>query len=229
MSEAANAHIQKAEDTEVTVTLNANGGYFNESGEKITTKQEKVDKNESYTLPYTDPVHDGNYVFAGWYNNPECTGDKVVSYRNFLEKDTTYYAKWIKGVVITFDGNGGQLVGDSTKTSATRVVTPNERPYYGLDAPQFTKTSKVFKGWYTDKACTNKIDSIYSYKVGTEDFTVYAGWGVGIDVTFDANGGSFPYMDNKKVYTATYEKNMSFYAHSSEPEIGKDFSYRATE
>ena len=84
VSEAANAHIQKAEDTEVTVTLNANGGYFNESGEKITTKQEKVDKNESYTLPYTDPVHDGNYVFAGWYNNPECTGDKVVSYRNFL-------------------------------------------------------------------------------------------------------------------------------------------------
>ena len=208
-----------ANDTEVTVTLNANGGYFNESGKKITTKQEKADKNVAYNLPDVDPVHDGNYVFAGWYDNPECTGDKVVSYRNFLEKDTTYYAKWIKGVVITFDGNGGLLVGDSTKTSATRVVTPNERPYYGLYAPQFTKTSKVFTGWYTDKACTNKIDRIYSYKVGTEDFTVYAGWEDGIDVTFDANGGSFPYMDNKKVYTATYEKNMSFYAHSSEPEI----------
>ena len=213
------ATLTCVESTEVTVTLNANGGYFNESGKKITTKQDKADKNVAYNLPDVDPVHDGNYVFAGWYDNPECTGDKIVSYRNFVEKDTTYYAKWIKGVVITFDGNGGLLVGDSTKTSATRVVTPNERPYYGLYAPQFTKTSKVFKGWYTDKACTNKIDSIYSYKVGTEDFTVYAGWGVGIDVTFDANGGSFPYMDNKKVYTATYEKNMSFYAHSSEPEI----------
>ena len=209
-----------ANDTEVTVTLNANGGYFyNESNEKTTTKQETVNKNIPYDLSYKDPSHDGSYVFAGWYNNPDCTGDKVVSYRNFVEKDTTYYAKWIKGVVITFDGNGGHLLGDSTKTSTTRAVTPNKKVDYRLDVPQFTKTSKAFTGWYTDKACTDKIDNMNDYKVGTEDITVYAGWENGIDVTFDANGGSFPYMDNKKVYTATYKKNSVFYTHSSEAQI----------
>ena len=207
------------EDTSVTVTLNANGGYFNEFGKKITTKQDKADKNVAYNLPDVDPVHDGNYVFAGWYDNPECTGDKLISYRNFVEKDTTYYAKWIKGVVITFDGNGGYLFGDNTKTSTTVVVAPNAKLSYRLNVPTFEKTSKVFTGWYTDKKCTDKIRNLSDYKVGNKDVTIYAGWEDGIDVTFDANGGYFSHKDNKQVYTATYAENEQLYQHSWAPEI----------
>lgn len=45
-------------------------------------------------LPATDPVRPG-YVFEGWFNNPEGTGDRITE-STLVDSDVTFYAKWAK-------------------------------------------------------------------------------------------------------------------------------------
>jgi hypothetical protein len=98
-----------------TVTLDANGGYFDADDSRTKDPSENL---REITLLKAKPEasgygirisnynkrirRDGDKIFAGWYYNPECTEDKKAtivsdgSYEYFIpEKNTTLYAKWI--------------------------------------------------------------------------------------------------------------------------------------
>ena len=53
----------------------------------LNSKLTKVCKNGEAVL--TAPTREG-YTFAGWYDNPECTGDVVTN----INESCTLYAKW---------------------------------------------------------------------------------------------------------------------------------------
>jgi len=131
-----------------------------------TEKQYSFEANGGSTVdPITDyfvsvsPVteRDG-YIFKGWYDNPELTGEPV-EFLYFSMDKTTLYAKWSNEYV--FNSNGGSLV-----ESVDTPTVENE--------PIPTRSGYLFSGWY-DNAELNgyPVSFPYSSEVRTD---LYAKW-----------------------------------------------------
>ncbi|PKM59507.1 MAG: hypothetical protein CVU99_12915 [Firmicutes bacterium HGW-Firmicutes-4] len=120
-----------------------------------------------------------NYVFLGWFKEIECNTPW-----NFTEDtiagDTNLYGKWdATALTVTFDSQGGSLVG-SISADYNMMITSPSNPF----KPGFT-----FKGWYQDAAC-NTVWTFASDRVQS-DLTLFAKWNVNLyTVSFDSLGGS---------------------------------------
>ena len=136
-------------------------------------------ESEDITLP--TPTKDG-YTFAGWYNNPEFTGEKVTVVDTAINSNVTVYAKWLAGsYIITFNTDGGSAVPEQTVEYLNVVEKPTNP----------TKPGYVFVKWQL-----NGIDYDFDTKV-TTSIELVAVWEETIyNVTYDFNGGEVP---------ATYE------------------------
>ena len=108
-----------------------------------------------------DEITREGYIFDGWYDNPECSGNEVRSSVSNTE-DTVLYAKWVVPVTITIHANNG--------TEDTVLTGKPEGYVTGLSNP--TREGFVFAGWYTDEACT----AAWNKNFGTENIDVYAKW-----------------------------------------------------
>lgn len=113
-----------------------------------------------------DEITREGYIFDGWYDNPECSGNEVRSSVSNTE-DTVLYAKWVVPVTITIHANNG--------TEDTVLTGKPEGHVTGLSNP--TREGFVFAGWYTDEACT----AAWNKNFGTENIDVYAKWVAAFD------------------------------------------------
>ena len=128
--------------------------------------------SSTYTLP--TPVKEG-YVFVGWYDNPNGTGNKITSipagWKGKLyaiwEEEAPADVKW-------------QLNGGSVTVTLPKEITGST---YTLPTP--TKTGYVFLGWYDNANGTGT--ALTSLTVGWKG-TVYAIWREA-KVTWVLNGG----------------------------------------
>ena len=93
-----------SEENEHTITFYNNRGiyfYTNGYGEerRVTTYQDSsVYKVEKFSGRYPSeptPPKNGEYVFLGWYKNPECT-DKFLFGEDEVNSNINLYAKWGK-------------------------------------------------------------------------------------------------------------------------------------
>lgn len=93
-----------SEESEYTITFyNNNGIYFyntTQYGERMVTKYQdntiyKVEKFSGEYPSEPTPPTNGDYVFLGWYQNPECT-DKFLFGHYEINSDINLYAKWGK-------------------------------------------------------------------------------------------------------------------------------------
>ena len=93
------------------VTLNTNGG---------TIESENIDSYVHGTeTSITNYVFKAGYVFAGWYDNPEFTGEQIEMIPSDAIGDKVYYAKW-RDAVITFEK------ATSTGWNLDSVVLPSD-------------------------------------------------------------------------------------------------------
>ncbi len=133
-----------------TITLNPNGG----------------------TLPEFSPVAGAalpipsktGYTFAGWYENPEFSGNPVTDIPTNSAENLNFYAKWTANTyTVTFDANGGSVSQTSAVTVAGKLTSLPTPTYDGYD----------FLGWYTQKDGGDKVttDTVF-----TVDSTIYAHW-----------------------------------------------------
>ena len=148
-----------------TITLNPNGGTLPE-----------YSLVAGAALPI--PTKTG-YTFAGWYENPEFSGNPVTDIPTNNTENLNFYAKWTANTyTVTFDANGGSVSQTSAVTVAGKLTSLPTPTYDGYD----------FLGWYTDK---DGGDEVTINTVFTKDTTIYAHWQKQeYTVTFDANGGS---------------------------------------
>ena len=193
-------NTSKSDGTIYTVTLDANGGYFNEEdGTHNKTVQMTVEKNLPITYYDTPVIDDDTKIFGGWYDNKACTGTAVQENNWYADANTTYYAKWIDAYVVTFDGNGGTFDGNggtfdgmsklTTKVPKNRAISGE---YESFDLNGFGHASKTLSGWSLDKAGTQPVEECDIYRtVITKNTTYYAQWMDAVTVTYDANGGYF--------------------------------------
>lgn len=114
------------------------------------------------------PIRKG-YRFDGWYDNPECLGDKITS----VTSQCTLYAAWVEENTssqvynIWYELNGGVISSDAPKTfelgETVQLVNPTSS-IYGCK----------FLGWSTDPYGENIITEISSsYR---SDVTLFAIW-----------------------------------------------------
>lgn len=123
-----------------------------------------------------------NCDFAGWYDNPEFTGEPYTSITKSDTGNRTFYAKWkIKGYRIILNLNGGSLPQGTVLTFdiGTNAVLPIP-----------TKENYSFAGWYNDDSFHGTPVSIISEK-DYGDRTLYAKWiPNSCNIILNLNGGS---------------------------------------
>lgn len=131
-------------------------------------------EQDSIMLP--TPTKDG-YGFAGWYDNPELSGESLPDTYS-VQSNGTLYAKWepLEGV-LKFESNGGTRYKD-LQFYAQRIALPT---------PQ--KEGYIFGGWYTSKDFSG--NSLGESFVPNGDMTIYAKWNIITgSVSFESNGGT---------------------------------------
>ncbi len=132
--------------------------------------------------PETDPTKTG-YYFDGWYTKNGDGGDWGTEY-NFetsnVTADVTVYAKWTKGVTVTYS------TGESGAEVASEMVYPGKAPTKPED-PKWS--SHVFGGWYKDQACSDGQEFDFTKDTISEDTTLYAKWESGKRVVFSTGDG----------------------------------------
>ncbi|MFQ9174419.1 InlB B-repeat-containing protein, partial [Blautia massiliensis (ex Durand et al. 2017)] len=120
------------------------------------------------TTPYNDPADktkcgvDSEYVFAGWYDNPDGYGEPY-SFTTMPSHNLALYAKWVApDKTVTLVYNNGEANGAIVTQKGNTITVPDPE-----------KTGHDFAGWYTDEDLTSKFDVNAPV---TEDITIYAKW-----------------------------------------------------
>ena len=184
----------------VNITLNTGEGHFEDGTTTFTYKGENENSYKSF-----DVVAPDGYGFKGWYDEKG-----VEIYNHKLTSDTTFYAKYVKLVNVTFDAGKGHFA--NNETIETRDFLENEHAHY--NAP-VAPDGLVFCGWYD--ADGKNLDDI----VLTKDMTAYAKYGHNVKLTFDAKEGSFEDGTNK----AEKEVPEGTYASYSNPTPPEGFRF----
>lgn len=155
-----------------TITWDSAGGNPASS----TTQQQYDNK---IILP-EEPQRTG-YTFDGWYTSD---GTEVTPYDTYTTpEDTTYYARWIADLYITFYANGGEVYGG---------VSVGFGVGYGETVeilPTASREGYIFDGWFTEPTGGTRFTA---ETIVTSNMSVYAHWTQELifSVSFDAAGGT---------------------------------------
>ena len=154
---------------DVTVTLNPNNGT-------VTPTTITVGQGQAVgTLPTPERA---GYTFDGWYQDQELTNPATSS--TVINQDTSFYAKWIEIITITFNADGGTVTPNTKTFSAGTAIGELPTPVY---------SGYEFIGWFTDNTYTTEVTTSTIFNSST---TIIAKWEEteDITVTFDADGGT---------------------------------------
>ena len=121
--------------------------------------------------------------FAGWYQNPECTGEPYdVAAHTMPNANKALYAKWVNGLytvstytdetmqtLYTYEGYTGEQKNIEKYTLATAPKDPSKPPY-------------VFIGWFYQEGGTEKPFS-FTMPI-TKDYKLYPKYSTLVSVTY---------------------------------------------
>ncbi len=101
---------------------------FNLNGVSGTAPQTQIiDVNNALVFP-TIPTH-SEYLFAGWYENPECEGD-AFDFSATVTANKTLYAKWV-----THSANAGAFTSNYTCSVVVNSRNNSSKTYFAYAAP----------------------------------------------------------------------------------------------
>lgn len=181
LTNAANLTVVIGDDTELFDVVYKNG-------ESIFSSS----KNSGIIKVTAAPTVSAGETFKGWRNVKTNTtynpGD------NFeVTENTTFEAVWEKSTAtLTFVVNGGSEISPLTKEYGSKVVLS--------DCEKTTRNGYTFKGWYSDSALKNQVESVTL----NGDVTVYAKWE---KKSGGGGGGSSDDKDDEKTFTLSFETN----------------------
>ena len=157
------------------ITFHTNGGTINNV----------VVESYTYTVGVVLPadVTQRGYLFRGWYDNEQRTGNPVtlISTTEFGERE--FWADWsVVDYDITLNYNGG-TIGDDDVPATYRIGSE-------ITLPVPVCEGYTFGGWYTNSAYVGEaVQAISSTEIGDKEF--WAKWNVNsYTVTLETNGGT---------------------------------------
>lgn len=182
-----------------TVTITNQIPYYVVTFDKNTTSNvtgmpEEAHVKFDYTLPSTAPVRDG-FNFAGWIKNPT---DTVSITSDYISKDVTYYALWVKGLnyefidgvaVIPHHNHIGNPTYDTQSGTFSYITTGND--------PIVMIGSETGEGLFKGSDITTAEIRLKADKAGSYAITMYF-------ESLDKNGNYIapPYNQNSDRFLA---------------------------
>ena len=154
---------------EYTVTFDANGGTFDESG---STLKEKIRQGRRIWFDDIDEPERSNCRFLGWTtvrNDKDTLLDEYIR----VEKNTTLYALWQVYRTVRFDANGGYYRENRSRTSVWSEVIRNGKTIDLDDYEPDYDGDAEFKGWSLQRNGTPLTSHRYTVK---SNVTLYALW-----------------------------------------------------
>lgn len=153
----------------------------------------KADKTES--VKYEAPLVSYDYTptskpksvepdaeFAGWYLNPQCTGERyVLAQHNMPANNIALYAKWVNRsyTVTTYTDDTLETLYTHDNYNGSQSVVKYAK---GIAPTNPTKDGYVFVGWFYKDNGTEKP---FSFEMGiTKDYDLYPKWSNEVNVTY---------------------------------------------
>ena len=118
--------------TRYTITYNLNGGTDNGGNPTFYTE-------ETETITLKDAERTG-YTFMGWYDNAECSGEKVTQIGKGSSGNKELWAKFLENYAITYNLDGGSNHVDNPASYTVETETITLKPA--------NKADHIFFGWY---------------------------------------------------------------------------------
>ena len=136
---------------------------FFANDESVASYVSSVYENDKATAWTADRA---GYTFAGWFENENLEGD-AFDFNQVITQNYNLYAKWKQN---SYNINYVMNCSDECVNSNAGQYT-----VYGLNLSNPTwDDAHQFKGWFTDAAFKNKVESISAGT--TDDLTLYAEW-----------------------------------------------------
>lgn len=128
-----------------------------------------------FRLPSGKDVEVAGYIFRGWYDNAEFSGNAVTEVT--LTENATYYAKYDVAVSLTFDYSGYEYeTGKTTQVVAGKYINDTLGNVIPTVASDAIHEGKAFAGWFfkDGEIWGDQVSS--STALTQEVVTIYARW-----------------------------------------------------
>ncbi len=156
--------------TKYKITFNSNDPNSEDSFIPSVLDDLYVEEGKTFSLTDYKPTMTG-YFFEGWATNQK--GSRKVGDSLVVNADTTLYAVWSKGILVTINecnGNDNKYLtiksGDKIEKPAS--TTKANKSIKGVDIYSYT-----FDYWCSDEALTKEFDFTKEIKVDTTIFAKY--------------------------------------------------------
>ncbi len=160
--------------------------FFNGDASKAETVK-KLKFEEPLSNSYYEPVNrpagvERDAEFAGWYLNPQCTGEQYdFSTSTMPANDIALYAKWVNRsyTVTTYTDESQMTLYKYGSYTGSQSVVKYEK---GVAPTNPTKDGYVFVGWFYKDNGTEKP---FSFEMGiTKNYDLYPKWSNEVNVTY---------------------------------------------
>lgn len=121
-------------------------------------------------------------VFAGWYLNPQCTGEQyVLSEHKMPSNNIALYAKWVNRsyTVTTYTDESLKTLYEYGNYTGSQSVVKYEK---GVAPTNPTKSGYVFVGWFYKEG---DVEKPFSFEMDiTKDYNLYPKWSNEVNVNY---------------------------------------------
>jgi uncharacterized repeat protein (TIGR02543 family) len=163
---------------------------FDTGGGTPVPDNRKVRAGDIADEPDVNPTKAG-YIFLFWSLRG---ASDAYDFRTAVKSDISLVARWDEGIdylQVSWELNGGAWPADDNHVTQVVKGESLAEPV----AP--VRTDYIFEGWYKDEDLAGKISFPYRADAVTDGFTLYAKWKeVGLEVSWELNGGAWPADDN---------------------------------
>ena len=159
--------------------------YSASSSQSDSTKNVKFQEplgSYDYTPTSKPKSVEPDAVFAGWYLNPQCTGEQyVLSKHTMPSNDIALYAKWVNRsyTVTTYTDDTLKTLYEYDGYTGSQSVVKYEK---GVAPTNPTKSGYVFVGWFYKEDGAEKP---FSFEMGiTKNYDLYPKWSNEVNVNY---------------------------------------------
>lgn len=165
-----------------TYSLNFYSASSSQSDKTANVKFQAPLGSYDYTPTSKPKSVEPDAVFAGWYLNPQCTGEQYdLSEHKMPSNNIALYAKWVNRsyTVTTYTDESLKTLYEYDGYAGSQSVVKYEK---GVAPTNPTKSGYVFVGWFYKEG---DVEKPFSFEMDiTKDYNLYPKWSNEVNVNY---------------------------------------------
>ena len=179
--------------------------FYKNEGDTTPYAEWVVPKGETANKDLTNPISDNDMAFSGWktIDDEIIYSSQEVGYKYVTDNDVVFVAQWEEAYSVTFYPNGGYFNFDTEDIAPKTIYVGKNKKIE--DFPSISKDG--FIEWGYHYYGTDESADVDLFSEITSNMEVELDWIEAVDVTVDANGGTFSSYGSDK-YMITVPKGV---------------------